>query len=248
MNDESNKYYELLGVAPGTSGRELKQAYLDMAKVWHPDRFSHDPRLQQKAQEKLKEINEAYDLLTSGRSARRAHSPARPASPPAPARRGRWPLIVAAALIFGAVFFAASRALIPQGGTRPRTEPPAARTEPAAGGGGRPAEAEASAPERRARDEKRAERRDSGGATPPADPPREPAAEAPRPLPTVTLLIDPTTGLLATPDCPVRSRTTYASGHEPRRPCDAPHKGRPKAASRPEAPQVSRPASDSETR
>ena len=32
-----------------------------MAKVWHPDRFGHDERLQKKAQEKLKEINEAYE-------------------------------------------------------------------------------------------------------------------------------------------------------------------------------------------
>ena len=66
MNEDLDRYYELLGVAPGTSGRELKEAYRDLAKVWHPDRFSHDPRLQQKAQEKLKEINEAYERLTSG--------------------------------------------------------------------------------------------------------------------------------------------------------------------------------------
>lgn len=45
MSNEFDRYYELLGVAPGTSGNELKEAYRDMAKVWHPDRFSHDPRL-----------------------------------------------------------------------------------------------------------------------------------------------------------------------------------------------------------
>ena len=67
MNDELDKYHELLGLAPGASDQELKEAYRDLAKVWHPDRFSHDPRLQQKAQEKLKEINEAYVGLTSGR-------------------------------------------------------------------------------------------------------------------------------------------------------------------------------------
>ena len=32
-------------------------------KVWHPDRFGGDPRLQKKAQEKLKEINEAYEAV-----------------------------------------------------------------------------------------------------------------------------------------------------------------------------------------
>ncbi|MFC1610000.1 J domain-containing protein [Myxococcota bacterium] len=41
----------------------MKRAYRDMAKVWHPDRFAHDPRLQQKAEQKLKEINSAYDSL-----------------------------------------------------------------------------------------------------------------------------------------------------------------------------------------
>jgi curved DNA-binding protein CbpA len=35
--------------------------------VWHPDRFPNDPRLQEKAQEKLKEINLAYDYLKSHR-------------------------------------------------------------------------------------------------------------------------------------------------------------------------------------
>ena len=63
---DHDKAYEVLGVKPGVSNRELKAAHRDLAKVWHPDRFLHDPRLQGKAQEKLKEINEAYELLISG--------------------------------------------------------------------------------------------------------------------------------------------------------------------------------------
>ena len=74
MSDELNEYQALLGVAPNASAQELKAAYRDLAKVWHPDRFSHDPRLQQKAQEKLKAVNEAYDLLTSGTAGRRGHA------------------------------------------------------------------------------------------------------------------------------------------------------------------------------
>jgi DnaJ domain len=58
-----NHYYELLGLKPTATAEEIKQAYRDLTKVWHPDRFTHDPRLQQKAQEKLKEINHAYDNL-----------------------------------------------------------------------------------------------------------------------------------------------------------------------------------------
>src|SRR5207248_497914 len=45
--------------------QEIKTAYRDSAKVWHPDRFLNDPRLQAKAQEKLKEINEAYEKLSA---------------------------------------------------------------------------------------------------------------------------------------------------------------------------------------
>jgi len=44
---------------------QLKQAYRDLVRIWHPDRFTHDPRLQRKAEAKLKEINEAYEQLQS---------------------------------------------------------------------------------------------------------------------------------------------------------------------------------------
>jgi hypothetical protein len=44
-----------------------------------------------------------------------------------------------------------------------------------------------------------------------------------KPLPTVTLMIDPTTGLLATPGCPTKSRMTYPSGSEPTQSCNASH-------------------------
>jgi len=60
-----HRYYEILGISPDASIEARKQAYKDLVKVWHPDRFSHDPRLQQKAQEKLQEINEAYEKIKS---------------------------------------------------------------------------------------------------------------------------------------------------------------------------------------
>lgn len=62
MND-INKCFEILGLKPGASLEEVKEAYGDLVKVWHPDRFSHDPKLQAKAQEKLREINEAYQKV-----------------------------------------------------------------------------------------------------------------------------------------------------------------------------------------
>ncbi len=58
-------HYKVLEVEPGASQNEIKQAYKDLAKVWHPDRFTDNPRLQQKAEVKLKQINTAYEFLKS---------------------------------------------------------------------------------------------------------------------------------------------------------------------------------------
>jgi len=60
-----NRCFEILELDPGASAEEAKQAYKDIADVWHPDRFSHNPRLRQKAERKLKEINVAYETVTS---------------------------------------------------------------------------------------------------------------------------------------------------------------------------------------
>jgi len=246
VRDDLSECHELLGVAPGASAEELKAAHRDLVKVWHPDRFSHDPRLQQKAQEKLKAINEAYDLLASGKAARRAPRPASADGAHAPAPpAARWPLTVAAAVVAAVVFFVAFRALVPR---RPGAEPPADTTRSATTGEARQAEAEAGGAGRRPRDRTRAERQAPEAASPLPDRPRERAAEELRPLPTVTLLIDTTTGLLATPDCPVRSRMTFAGGNEPRRHCDAPHKGTRKRAAATPATKGAAAAPGAETR
>jgi curved DNA-binding protein CbpA len=60
--------YKLLGLEPGASPEEVNQAYKDLAFIWHPDRIPEDNlRLRQKAEEKLKEINQARDQLRSVR-------------------------------------------------------------------------------------------------------------------------------------------------------------------------------------
>jgi TonB family protein len=56
----------VLEIEPGASPEEVRQAYLDQTKIWHPDRFSNDIRLQKKAEEKLKQINLAYQRLCGG--------------------------------------------------------------------------------------------------------------------------------------------------------------------------------------
>lgn len=66
MHEKSiETFYEILELKAGASQNEIKDAYRDLAKVWHPDRFSHDPKLQIKAEEKLKLINQAYEKLRS---------------------------------------------------------------------------------------------------------------------------------------------------------------------------------------
>jgi hypothetical protein len=57
------QHYEVLGLTTGASPAEVKQAYRDLAKTWHPDRFAHDVQLKQQAEEKIKAINEAYQQL-----------------------------------------------------------------------------------------------------------------------------------------------------------------------------------------
>ena len=57
--------YEVLGVPHGASEDEIKKAYRDLARKYHPDNYANNP-LADLAQEKMKEINEAYDLLTKG--------------------------------------------------------------------------------------------------------------------------------------------------------------------------------------
>ena len=62
MNDP----YSVLGVSPSASDDEVKRAYRDLARKYHPDNY-HDNPLADLASEKMKEINEAYDAITKSR-------------------------------------------------------------------------------------------------------------------------------------------------------------------------------------
>ena len=65
--DESqiSAYLELFDLPDAFTEAQLKQAYHDLVQVWHPDKHSHNERLRQKADEKTKEINQAYEVLQS---------------------------------------------------------------------------------------------------------------------------------------------------------------------------------------
>lgn len=73
--------YRILEVQPTASDEEIKAAHRDLTKVWHPDRFANDPSMRRKAEEKLKQINEALGVVQSERGGSRTRwSPPRPAS------------------------------------------------------------------------------------------------------------------------------------------------------------------------
>jgi len=121
VSAELSRCYELLGVKPSASVAELKAAYRDMPKLWHPDRFAADSR--------NRKIESAI--------------------------------------------------------ARDSPQEPATSTS------------------------------------------SQPAAIPVQTMATVTVLVDPSTGLLAKPDCPTRTRMTYAAGSEPHGYCTSHQKTQP---------------------
>jgi hypothetical protein len=63
MTSEIKRAYQILELEPGASLEQVKQAWREQVKVWHPDRFPNDAKMQRKAQERLKDINGAYEIL-----------------------------------------------------------------------------------------------------------------------------------------------------------------------------------------
>lgn len=59
--------YSVLGVSQNASDEEIKKAYRELARKYHPDNYQNNP-LADLAEEKMKEINEAYEAITKQRS------------------------------------------------------------------------------------------------------------------------------------------------------------------------------------
>jgi molecular chaperone DnaJ len=65
--------YKVLGVPEGADEDTIKNAYREMVKKYHPDKYINNP-LADLAEEKMKEINEAYNMLTGGNTSQSYNS------------------------------------------------------------------------------------------------------------------------------------------------------------------------------
>ncbi len=65
--------YEVLGVREGASEADVRKAYRELVKKYHPDQYRDNP-LSKLAEEKLSEINEAYDYIMKNRFSSSGHT------------------------------------------------------------------------------------------------------------------------------------------------------------------------------
>ncbi|MBO4277770.1 MAG: J domain-containing protein [Clostridia bacterium] len=68
-----NNPYDILGVPETASDEEIKKAYRKLAKKYHPDNYTDNP-LSELADQKMKEINEAYDAIQKMRASGTSYS------------------------------------------------------------------------------------------------------------------------------------------------------------------------------
>jgi len=63
VNVKMRNPYEVLEIKEGSSPEEIKAVYIELVKKYHPDQYMDNP-LQELAEGKMRELNEAYDYLT----------------------------------------------------------------------------------------------------------------------------------------------------------------------------------------
>lgn len=63
--------YAVLGVDKNATDEQIKNAYRELARKYHPDNYADNP-LSDLAGEKMKEINEAYDQIMNSRRSRKS--------------------------------------------------------------------------------------------------------------------------------------------------------------------------------
>jgi len=67
LRDETY-YLQVLGLPPDATADDIRQAYRERVKEYHPDRVSHlGPKLRELAEREMKEINDAFEQLRNRR-------------------------------------------------------------------------------------------------------------------------------------------------------------------------------------
>jgi len=102
-------YYEILGVPRNATQEEIKKAFWELAKKWHPDRVP--PEKKKEAEEKFKEINEAYQVLSDpgkrriydmyGKEGQETYGTQSTQNVDFPTAQSPWQLIILSILTFG---------------------------------------------------------------------------------------------------------------------------------------------------
>ncbi len=82
--------FQTLELDCGATEEMVRQAYRELVKIWHPDRFENDAKLKARAQEKLKNINLAYELLIDHFNSTKPTAPGRYADNPMAQANTAW--------------------------------------------------------------------------------------------------------------------------------------------------------------
>lgn len=80
--------YNVLGVPSTSSDEEIRRAYRELAKIYHPDNFATDPEQRKAAEEKMKEINDAFQQIRDLRKGADTARPERPKKDEPPQEEG----------------------------------------------------------------------------------------------------------------------------------------------------------------
>jgi preprotein translocase subunit Sec63 len=77
--------YAVLGIRPGSPEQEILKAYREQAKRWHPDRGAGE-----EAEQRMAEINAAYDLVRAAQQHEAGEPPRDPRAPTRVSGKGSW--------------------------------------------------------------------------------------------------------------------------------------------------------------
>lgn len=77
-----NEALHILGLEDDASADDIKVAYRETVQILHPDKFAGNEKLQSRATEQFKRLQEAYELLTSSSGSRRGRGSSASSSAP----------------------------------------------------------------------------------------------------------------------------------------------------------------------